>query len=991
VTYAKDGKRFASGGADKNVIIWKSTAEGILKYAHNDSIQALSYNPVTLQLASVTATDFGVWSPDQKSVSKHKISAKGLCCSWTNDGQLLAIGQFDGTVTVRAKDGTQKYVYMRGGPVWSVCFNPSTAEDTDVLAVAAWDQTLVYYTLADYSSDKKPAEQRITGREKQLGMDPCSVRYFVNGEYMAVSGSDNKAHLWTKEGVKLQAICERDSWIWSVAPRPKQNYVAVGCNDGTVAVYQLVFATVHGLYQERYAYRDFMTDVIIQHLTVDNKKVRIKCKDHVKKIAVYKDRLAVQLPDKVLIYELKGEGDDDMLYCKKDQILKALDCNLLVVTSDHVILCLERKLQLLNFKGDKEREWVLDAVIRYIKVVGGPPRKEGLLVGLKNGQVLKIYVDNLFPIPVVTHERAIRCLDLSASRRHLALVDHNANVVVYDMHTQERLFEDQNANSVAWNSVLEGQLCYSGKDQLSIKTGDFPVHREKMQGYVVGVRGSKVFCLHYLAMNTVNVPQSAAMYRYLEKKMMHDAYKVATMGVTDSDWKMLAMEALMGMELEVSTKAYIKVRDMRSIDLINRIKASRRLPGHKDDVFKAEALALNGQLQEAGKMYVKCGRVDLAIKLYSDLKRWEDARAIAASTNSADIKDLTREQAQWAVESKDWKTAAAILVTSEDYPKAIDIMMAQGMMDELIDVVRRLDKSDMLNLSKCAAAFRAHGKDSAQYAKETYLKMGNTSELINVYMETDKWDEALQLLDQHPEMADKVYLPYAAWLANNDRFEEAQVALRRAGQPAEAIRIISTLAESAVLTNNFRDAGYLHWMLAIENAKLYPAGSNAAATARGRKMYEENAAKADIYYGYHTIYSYIKEPFTTHQSESVFNTARFLLDRLGGSQLEPPPGVYKSYILWALAEQAAKLGCYKVARRALDQLSALKLAASWQDKVDLACIRIRGKPLSDKDDFLRSLPLLPPPSPSSLPLPLPLAPRPAPRACPWPKARVLAA
>jgi hypothetical protein len=33
------------------------------------------------------------------------------------------------------------------------------------------------------------------------------------------------------------------------------------------------------------------------------------------------------------------------------------------------------------------------------------------------------------------------------------------------------------------------------------------VHREKMQGYVVGVRGSKVFCLHYLAMNTVNVPQ----------------------------------------------------------------------------------------------------------------------------------------------------------------------------------------------------------------------------------------------------------------------------------------------------------------------------------------------------------------------------------------------------------------------------------------------------------------------------------------------------
>ena len=32
--------RFASGGADKTVIIWTSRAEGVLRYQHSDSIQA---------------------------------------------------------------------------------------------------------------------------------------------------------------------------------------------------------------------------------------------------------------------------------------------------------------------------------------------------------------------------------------------------------------------------------------------------------------------------------------------------------------------------------------------------------------------------------------------------------------------------------------------------------------------------------------------------------------------------------------------------------------------------------------------------------------------------------------------------------------------------------------------------------------------------------------------------------------------------------------
>ena len=45
-------------------------------------------------------------------------------------------------------------------------------------------------------------------------------------------------------------------------------------------------------------------------------------------------------------------------------------------------------------------------------------------------------------------------------------------------------------------------------------------------------------------MQTIDVPQSASMYRYLEKRDFDSAYKVACLGVTEADWKQLALEAL---------------------------------------------------------------------------------------------------------------------------------------------------------------------------------------------------------------------------------------------------------------------------------------------------------------------------------------------------------------------------------------------------------------------------------------------------------------
>lgn len=209
------------------------------------------------------------------------------------------------------------------------------------------------------------------------------------------------------------SICTAPGWVWSARARPKHDAVAVGADDGTLSYHKLAFDTVHSIYQDRYAYRENMTDVIVQHLMTEQ-KVRIKTRDCVRKLAVYQDRLAIQLSDRMIIYELAHEDSYDMHYRVRERIHKKLECSLLVVTAINFVLCEGRKLQQYDFSGKKEREWILDAPVRYIKVLGGERGKEGLLVGLKNGQVLQIFLNNPFPISLIKQSKPVRCVDISA-------------------------------------------------------------------------------------------------------------------------------------------------------------------------------------------------------------------------------------------------------------------------------------------------------------------------------------------------------------------------------------------------------------------------------------------------------------------------------------------------------------------------------------------------------------------------------------------------
>ena len=100
------------------------------------------------------------------------------------------------------------------------------------------------------------------------------------------------------------------------------------------------------------------------------------------------------------------------------------------------------------------REWVLEATIRYIKPVGGPAGREGLIIGCEDGTVVKIFIDNTFFVPLVKHRASVRSLDLSIQRDKLAVVDEHSAITVYELVTGALLFEEQNAEVAPRSAML---------------------------------------------------------------------------------------------------------------------------------------------------------------------------------------------------------------------------------------------------------------------------------------------------------------------------------------------------------------------------------------------------------------------------------------------------------------------------------------------------------------------------------------------------------
>ena len=59
--------------------------------------------------------DFGLWTPDQKQVTKEKVPSRIVSAAWSSDGTMLGLGMLNGQISIRNQQAEEVLRLERAG------------------------------------------------------------------------------------------------------------------------------------------------------------------------------------------------------------------------------------------------------------------------------------------------------------------------------------------------------------------------------------------------------------------------------------------------------------------------------------------------------------------------------------------------------------------------------------------------------------------------------------------------------------------------------------------------------------------------------------------------------------------------------------------------------------------------------------------------------------------------------------------------------------
>jgi WD40 repeat protein len=233
VAFSPDGKRLASASDDKTVILWDVDSRKPLATlrGHTDQIFAVTFSPDGKQLASACRDKTVIlWDVDsRKARTTLRRHTEGVwSVAFSPDGKYLASGGRDNTVILWDLDSRkQKTLVGHKDAVRRVAFSP----DGKQLASASWDQTIILW---DVGSGKPLAT--LEGQKSMA----TSVAFSPDGKRLASGNGDRSVILWDLDSHKPVTTLEgHKHMIYDVAFSPDGKELASASRDKTLILWDL--------------------------------------------------------------------------------------------------------------------------------------------------------------------------------------------------------------------------------------------------------------------------------------------------------------------------------------------------------------------------------------------------------------------------------------------------------------------------------------------------------------------------------------------------------------------------------------------------------------------------------------------------------------------------------------------------------------------------------------------------------------------------------
>ncbi|KAL0221862.1 hypothetical protein RCL1_001716 [Eukaryota sp. TZLM3-RCL] len=989
-SWSRNSVQFASGGGDKTVILYNQDLSPSFRYHHDSSIQALIFSPTSDVLVSCSNTDFGIYTPDCRSVPKTPLPSKPFCAAFSPDGHLFAIGLSSGVVTIRDAQGTETASISLSSPISSLVFSPHSDTYPDRLVIGTADMNLHVYSPTGISMIRSP---------KPLSSDPLSIRFSSDGVALFITGSDRKISMYTSDLIFIDHVAELSDWGWSVDIVPFQgetisgNFtVIVGSNDGVFSCFVVQIPVVHSLFDDLYIARNGLTGVTVTPITAPSLQFNLSLKDYVKKVAIGPKRLLAQTTKGISIYSLESNSEQGPSTKLLNLIDRQIDCSLLTVTSMNIISCKGDLLSCYTLDGSFVRNWQTPGIVRYVRLLHGPEGKESLLIGCKTGHVCRIFVNSYSVQTLLNHQVAIRCIDTTHDRLNLAVVDDNKRLTIYSGDSFKSIATYDDVTAACYNSKHANMLGFSTiNGELKVSTANNYPQSHRVSGFIIGFLGNKLFLLQNNQIVGVEVPHSRSISSCLANGDLEAAITLARLGATSKDWYDIGYHALCSLDILKARRCFLRINDSKMLLLTDHIASKAKLSGFREIDLKnsikkesigqnsvsiteemialshclqAEVHAYLGKFSEAAEIYERIKKSNLTVEMYSDLCRWAECPNPTS--------EMLIRQGNWDLENGKYDSAIAMFKSAGDYVSAVKLLIKLNQSNNLIEFAKAIPDKEIEAIKIAAEFFSSFNFD---HAICLFSRISDLKSILILHQTNGNWKDAFEILEKiGPSDAEFINLEkqlnaaYAASLADSEDFDSALNYMRKSGQSSEIKILIGDLIDCSVTEFRFLDTSYYCFLSFLEvqyeinsyNEQLNTETSQNNAT-NTNNLLEILAILREKSFGiftssllYHTfsfIDQYTEDPFSILSNKDLFNVSCLFLNLLSSTAATSSPrGLSRTFALFALLKISKQLNCFKVTRICLDRLSKLILPPHWLAVVDSLSLHIRGIPYSDTDE-----------------------------------------